>query len=585
MRTKQARIVVALSLVTVAASLYACTAYRYTSRPLTDVNLSRDSLASRVVALTRSSGTLTLRVERLEFPYLFGTGATGPGVAAINPADVREVREADVDERGRTVRYRAIDLAAFTAVLDSAVGRSFEFRTDRGRAALRNVRLTADRWLEGEVAREATAVVRADLRDVAGLSIREVNGPMTAFKTTAAVVGAAAAVVAVVAIIVALTKESCPFVYVDDGEGWRLVGEAYAGAAFRSTQRHDLLPLPVAAIGDSLFVRLRNEARETQYTDQVRLVVVDHPSGTRALSTFDGSLALVGTPAGPLEAHDTFGRDAVARLAAVDGILVETTAPDVAASPDSLVQDAVTARFALPRDGAPVLEVVAGNTTLLDLTFGRFFAAMGDRLATYLAQGNEASSGARINAWREREGVDLVVELQRGDRWEKVAVIPTVGPAALRTIAVPLPIVGTSDASVVVRVRSGVGFWRVDRLSLSARSAATPRVARIAPALAEGSDASDQRGAVDAVDGTYNALSAMNESMDMSFALPAPAPAARREGRSVFLSTSGYYNVHPPIQSAWLPGTLKTLRDEPGSLARFGRDLARVYQQMATARP
>jgi len=58
---------------------------------------------------------------------------------------------------------------------------------------------------------------------------------------------------------------------------------------------------------------------------------------------------------------------------------------------------------------------------------------MGDRLPRYLATGNDLASGARIRRWREREGVDLGLDVWRGGGWTRVAVVPTVGPVAMRT--------------------------------------------------------------------------------------------------------------------------------------------------------
>ena len=47
-------------------------------------------------------------------------------------------------------------------------------------------------------------------------------------------IGIPVGIIGGLALLVALTKESCPIAYVDRGDGWELVGEAYAGAAFRS---------------------------------------------------------------------------------------------------------------------------------------------------------------------------------------------------------------------------------------------------------------------------------------------------------------------------------------------------------------
>jgi hypothetical protein len=136
--------------------------------------------------------------------------------------------------------------------------------------------------------------------------------------------------------------------------------------------------------------------------------------------------------------------------------------------------------------------------------------------------------------------------------------------------------------TIQARLRSGLGFWRIDRLALSARDTSQYVTHRIRPRAATGSAGHDERDVLAATDGQYNALAEMNESVEMEFAIPAPV---RGRARSAFLYTSGYYNVHPPLQAEWSPGTLKAIRDERGAMSRLGRDLARVYEQSAATAP
>lgn len=53
--------------------------------------------------------------------------------------------------------------------------------------------------------------------------------------------------------------------------------------------------------------------------------------------------------------------------------------------------------------------------------------------------------------------------------------------------------------------------------------------------------------------------------------------------RSAFFFSNGYYNVHPPIQNRRSLLTLKRIREEKGSFARFGIDLYRKYYEIVIA--
>lgn len=416
---------------------------------------------------------------------------------------------------------------------------------------------------------------RYDLRTAKSIEIQEYDG-----RTTAVVVLVPVVILGGLLLLVLLTKESCPLLYVDRGSGFELVGEAYAGAAFRAIQREDLLPIAGLEPAGHVQLELVNRAYETQYTDLARLVVVDHAPSSRVLSSSDARLLSVGAARAPEAATGLQGRQVAAELAAADGTLWESDMPGFAAAADPPRSDGVVARFeAPPGDGPLVLELVAANTPLLDVTFGRFFASMGERLEEYLAQGNDPAARERLNAWRIREGVDLSVELLDAGRWRGVGVVPTVGPMALREVAVELPPRAPGDA-VEVRVRGGTGFWRIDRLGLSRADGAAFRVEEVALAPAASARAEDERGLLEAVDGHYHVLAERGDGVRLGFEAP---PRVEGLARSAFFRSSGYYNVHPPFRGAYVPGNLLVAAREEGGLARFALDLYRDYRERLQA--
>jgi hypothetical protein len=542
-----------------------CTSYRWKVVPLKELDVAEQRLLARRVRLQMARGVVLLDVERVVHPYVEGRAEPNSGPVQV---DLRRTRKLELlpaatesDQGTRTIAVKAEALAA-----QPLAGRLVRLHTDRG-----SVRLIVDDatwpWVRGSV-KDGKGSVLVDLRQVTDLQVREANVAASVGMSVLAVGG----VLAVVALLVALTKESCPIVYVDRGQGLELVGEAYAGAAFRSIQRDDLLPL--AALDDqrALRVRLRNEARETQFTDRAELVVVDHDEATRVLSTVDGHLVAASAATAPARASNLRGHDVLALLAGEDGRPWQADLVRAAREPGVPLREGVEVQF----DDAPasaVLEMLGGNTDWLDLAFGRFFAAMDDRLPRYLAVGNDPASGARIRRWREREGVDLAVDVWREGAWRRVTVVPTVGPVAMRRIAIPL---SAAAGRLRVRLSGGLGFWRLDQVALSPELPSRHAVRVLPPRVARGPGGVDQREAVRAADGVYDALAELGDSLDLDFDLPPRPPGTRR---FAFLSTNGYYNVHPPLQRQWLPGTLRAVRDRPGSLARLALDLARAYAE------
>lgn len=393
-------------------------------------------------------------------------------------------------------------------------------------------------------------------------------------------VGVATAVGVVMLITALATKTSCPFVYVDTPEGTRFVGEAYSGSVVRPLQRDDLLLLPTMRPGTAR-VTLSNHAHETQHTDRVELWLVEHPASARAVAGFDGRPIVVGEARPPAAVRSLTGAP-LTPPSSDTGRWWESDMEALAATRNPPLRDGIEVTFAAPADRAtPVLELDASNTHWLDLVLGRMFASFGDGLGEHLARADSQRSDAAQRAWRDREAIDLSVETILDGRWQRVAVVPTPGPAALRSLAVPLPR-SASNAPLRVRLSAGTGFWRIGSLALSELRDASPTVTRLAPSRAEQPDGSDARALVASTDGVYQHLPRRGERLLLEFE---PPPAREGLSRSAFLSANGYYTVHAQPQAQRSAGTLLRLRDEAGSMARFSFDLYRELYRVIREAP
>lgn len=566
---------VALLLCCTTYIMSSCSVYSTRPIPISELNLKKESIEPRHIILHTSTGELGIMMSRLEFPYIYGTLEGVGGTAEINFTNGVSYVLVKTDEQ-KTIQRQNIKQSEIKSEPNILLNNDLIVQASNGDIlTISNISKVDLPWIEGKHIK-GKGPVRVNLNNVSGLSIRELNGPKS-FLASIGMVAALFGIIFLIVMIIAIaTKESCPFVYIDRGYGWELVGEAYAGAAFRSIERDDLLPLPDVGQAERIKLRLKNEARETQYTDRVELVLVEHQANSRALSSFDGRIMIAGNPRQPIKVYNTQGEDITQAVVDVDSLVWQTDIGRIAESGDEQLQDQLTAEFEIPTGEKPILEMVCGNTAWLDLVFGRFFAAMGDRLPEYLNKGNDIAAGPRIQSWREREGVDLRIEMKTKSGWQSLAVVPTVGPIALRRIAVPLPIEENAE-KITVRITGGLGFWRFDQLALSSAQNSEPAIHHIQAMNAVSSNGIDQRHVIADTDGQYNALSEMNESLDMSFTLPSTSDVNKR---SAFLFTRGYYNVHQPVQSQWSPRILKSIRDHNGGLSRFGRDLAREYLRM-----
>ena len=376
---------------------------------------------------------------------------------------------------------------------------------------------------------------------------------------------------ALVVTLIATKGDFCPVVYMDREQGMDLVGEAFPGAVMRSVERRDVLSLPRPRSG-SVHVRMVDEARQTQYVDEVTLLVAEHPPDLRALVAHDRGIVLVGAAGAPTSVLDELGHDAAPLLTARDGRVWQTDLGEAASG--APLRDELTATFAAPPVGTPVLEIVGGNTEWLEVVLGRVARAMGDQLPRYRALGDRPEGAAWIASWRERQRVDLSVDAFMAGTWHRIATVPSPGAATLRHVAVPLPDQLAGSGTLRVRLSSGEGFWRIDQLALSVLAPSLPAMRRLAPSSATGVAGRNEREAIADADGRYAMLEDLGSVLDLRFDV---APPEEGTSQSLFLSSRGYYERQAALEGRSSPELLARLADDNGSLGRLSRDLAREY--------
>ena len=107
--------------------------------------------------------------------------------------------------------------------------------------------------------------------------------------------------IAIVFLIALATKESCPFIYSFDGEKYVFDGEPYGGAICPALERTDYCLLEnLKPFNNQYLLQLTNEVDETQYTNEFKLWVVDHPKGIRIVPDINGKLFTISNPLVPI---------------------------------------------------------------------------------------------------------------------------------------------------------------------------------------------------------------------------------------------------------------------------------------------
>lgn len=413
----------------------------------------------------------------------------------------------------------------------------------------------------GLVGRRDGELIEIPLDSIALVEVRETNAAATAL----AVIGAGTAV----GIFIALTKSpekpppSCPFVYSFDGERYRLDSETFAGAAAKGLDRTDYDNLEhLEPVGGRYRLRLVNERQETQYTDELKLIVVDHPPGTQVIPDRAGKVHVTANLRAPQAARGVHGGDALAAVRQADDVYW-SGAPLKNADLDNPgeLRDGLVLSFARPPGvQSATLVVRARNTALAPFALQEFLQLQGERLFDwYLRVAESENLRQRIRRWVAREGMLHVLLWQEG-RWTLQDALLDVGPALSKSQVARLNLGGVDSDTVAVRLEAARGLWEIDWVAMDVGPETPVTVTEIEPRWARDERGRDVRELLASEDGRYY-TSVEGGVAEIEFAVPRPPPGDW--ARSVILKSRGFYYVYVPHSGPSQSSLANRILDEP----------------------
>lgn len=311
------------------------------------------------------------------------------------------------------------------------------------------------------------------------------------------------------------SSPSCPFIFSHDGTGYVFDSETYAGAVARSLERSDVDNLEHLRPVDGRYrLRVANGGPETDYTDELTLLLVDHPRGTRALPDVSGGVHVVAAGVAP------------ARTTVVRGDTIPSRASWEFVFPRPLGD---TAALVLRVRNTPVGPFALYHT--LDLLGSEVYA-------WYAALDRQPMTALFVKSWMASESY-LQVQARRADSLRPVALIPHVGAAIAKDYVVLLDLRGTRDDSVRVRLESGPRVWTIERADL-AEYRGPAAVQALPPARATDNAGVDVHDLIARRDRRY-LVTTPGRDVELEYAVP----RAREEGmtRSALVRTAGHYYV------------------------------------------
>jgi hypothetical protein len=335
---------------------------------------------------------------------------------------------------------------------------------------------------------------------------------------------------------------SCPFVYSWDGKDWRLDSGTFGGAIMRTLARTDVDNLDFAmAANGRLRLKLANELDETDSVDALDVLAVDHDPGVSVAPDGEGRLHTLGAPAAPARASDFRGRDALARVRAVDGWSWESnpTGRDPALAAD--VRDGLELAFPRPRDARAARLVIDGNNTLWAVhMLEEYLQAHGRTLPSWYdsLEANPARARAVV-AGLAREAF-LTASVRTTDGWVAQGMFWEAGPEIAKRQVMALDLSRCEGDTVRIRLESVPCFWQLDRVALDVAAERPVAVNVLKLDRAVGHDGKDLRPLLTAIDGNVLRMEP-GESAELTFRA---AAVPQGKSRSYLVRSHGWYRIH-----------------------------------------
>ncbi len=392
------------------------------------------------------------------------------------------------------------------------------------------------------------------------ISVNDKNNGQTVVNIVLGTIG----VLAVITIIIALTKSSCPFIYVNDGEKYVFTGELYPGILTANQQRDDYLLLPnLNNVNNEYSIKVTNELKEIQYTDFVQLLEIEHPNNVKVLLDKNGH-------------PHTFSNIISPYNVLVDNLNIDNT-PAIKKDNNSylfnsIIKNSSSTRnieleFSKPQNVENgKLFLTVKNSMWLDYIFGKFNEKFG-AYYTEFQENQQIASKEKSTKWVNEQNIPLSVYLKTNTGWELVDRINTVGPMASRDVAVPIDISNVLGNEVVIKLETGFMFWEVDYVGIDFTENVALDIKYINPYEALDGNGKNVTQQLSVADQSYFVQPNVGDEVEITFKT---SEYNKDLKRTVFLKNRGYYNYIRDYKGAPEFQKLKLFR-EAGAFTDFSK--------------
>jgi len=341
-------------------------------------------------------------------------------------------------------------------------------------------------------------------------------------------------VLALVTIIVMLTKSSCPFVYVNNGNEYVFAGEIFSGAIFKSIESDDYLLLPHIEAEQDLEITIANKLKEEQYINQLGIIHVSHPTGTKVLPDRAGMIHHI-QHLEPMISATVDTHDITTQLQNFDSTYFSFNAE----TGDHYFNDVIIT-FSKPEhtsEGHLVMNIK--NSLWGDYVFGEFTRLFGGSYSAWVQKQNKKSEYEK-GKWAFDQGLAMKVYVESNGEWILSDTVDMVGPLSFRDLVVPLDLFRQPGETVRVKLSAGFMLWDLDYVAMDYSTDAGMEIKYIHPSTARSNKGEDALAVLKNADIDF--LEQKNTGDEVTLTFPVSKGNASGIQHDFILHSRGYYN-------------------------------------------
>jgi hypothetical protein len=442
---------------------------------------------------------------------------------------------------------QAMNYDKITIVVTEDDGTNGHYRTSNSACSIINDSLFAHAGKVSERGQLSPAFLKVPLSKIKYFEVEEFNAGKTILLT--------GGIVGTVALITALASKeeekpspppqstgnfSCPLIYTLGSSGYKLESETFAGAVFKGIERtsYDVLN-HIEPVDRHYKIKLVNARQETEYVNELKLIVVDHSPDVSVIPDAAGNIYTISELIQPLRAFDRNDNDITKIIAKKDGQYLEDDLRIVDINKDNNPVSSATATFPRPTNAKTVKIIVSGlNTELAYFALERIFTLQGNkRIDWYNRLDSDPKERSKFVGWLMREGM-LHFSVWDGEKWSERGVIPDVGPGVQKTQITILNIGDIKDDILKVRASYRTGLWRLDQFAVDYSSDCSIKTVQLSAYSAINEKDTDISNLIAESDSAYY-VTINGEGANIIFKVPPKVP---RLSRTVIAKTKGFYN-------------------------------------------